>query len=104
MLIDLPKIFGRGINEEKEKADLRIVADNSLIEYTLSTEGWRILQESLLAELKRHDSIRIVQDDKIEFERGYCNGLDYLLQVTRSYKRKAIESQKYLDWVAKQKE
>ena len=78
--------------------------DWSKINAMIDTPGWKLLLAKINEEFESHNSVFNANADKLQEERGYCNGLKFPLQEIVAYKRRALKAQKTLDTLAKNKE
>lgn len=100
--------MGREKREEKKKekeANCREVCNrwNSL-NAMMEMPGWELVLREINKEFESHNSIYNTDNEALETERGYCNGLKFPLQFVELCKRRALKAQEFLDTLAKEKE
>lgn len=107
MLIDLDKQFGGNPQVLKEKiesrkqANIEVLTRWDQLRQLIKSVGWDFLIGEIDKEFESHNSIYNANKDELDYKRGYCTGLKFPAQLIKSYQRRAVEAQKYLDSIAK---
>lgn len=74
------------------------------IERLISSPGWKIIEEEISDKLKYESDVRNADSNNIEYKKGCCDGIQYILTRIKHFKRVAEEAQKALDSVTQKKE